>query len=1479
MDGEGKEKKEIRRPMNAFLIFCKRHRSVVRQKHPDMDNRSITRLLGDLWANLGEEKNTYINLAKQYKDAFLKANPNYRWHSSDKFLNNSGKLLTKTINPWTMKNNGGDILQEGCITPGKLAEFDKMGGLNLLLMADKETSHERSNSTSSGMSSASHKASCSTAQQPVKCVLNASTANNALLQLAEMCSSELNSPSIINSNQATSSGGLLHRPSSTTSIVSFLTPKTSISISSAPYHQPMPPPKKRARHWSLTELDGVTDSHSYKIDKVDDADSGTDLSPLNLSMHSQKLAPLPPLESYVNYSDVEHFKSGSPRRRLSSSATESIPSPLPSYMDGSESPVFSDSLHSEKESFLSEGKIFEQLSCDGEKLRNYEQNSGAVKLETQYLSKAHSFYTLNAVRARDLVHHVEPVRFENSDPPKVTTVKLEIPDTYNWGECVSGKMSGTLVAQMCAKINHGVLGQPPVKAEIDNGHCKLEPLKHFAPTMPAYNSLINLIPDNGLTQENLKVKSENLTENNTSAQGREVSEQSPKAATQNSSSNEVKLKKKWVERMLVETKLNEETNQQANNNKSPALATYQAGGDKNDVHGRMEHSIHLVGPQHKPVQTAQRQLKPVQSSSSGGTISQPVSFSASSHPKLMMQLSQNQASHSYQPGQIWQQKFCSEGQGNELRDNISETVKENAPNTDLPPDEIKLKQELILKPITACGQKIYDHILQHISRSDFSGERAPVNIQPPIPMSSIMSFLNHKADPISKEDTKEDKIYTSQENNRKPMTASSLVEKVVREVCGSPSNKDGCSSCRKSEPCMSPCSSLDKKNLTSPPSSVMTDNKDANGDMMEENKNQKFCKPTNPISSQEEDASSKWPAPAVDNVDQSDHEDTSVPQLRKSRRANRGQKYQELIKEGFIQPSRERLAARNVERNGRSFGTREEFEKLESKRILKRSASEKDPVLNESVSIKLGSLSPSSDSALPTSDESQLKTGGFDLEKEIESLPVCSLEQMEKRKSSRRRFESESQINSAKTVSESESGSPVTQVKMSETVGTVHFQAGLKRKVHCIETERTSFSANKKENAEVPPDNNKSTLSSAAAKGCLERKLDTDVATSALLKLSSIMSVDSNRTAKKGLSSQDCLGNNKKKEGAPCIKPFSSTKTQKKFCLSAAHINTPRQPKTMASLPLKSKNCHVLHKSNDFKVASFDAKPGHVVLASSRPASVCSRFVNADKNNCDAKLQLISSIQPTNKGDKNVIISSLKVSPNHLSQKGVCADYKLASHEGQAVRLLSTLTGYCDAEKNQGGGEKWGAVKRGHLSSPPVESVLGRMSNSSILKMHDSAHFSAAFPQTSSSDSLLHKNVLDVPCTSGTTATVVIALPSHVIGNQMAVHPHTGAGHLSESDKCVLAGAERDGHTYMLVSSGSCFSLSAPVTTSSASSSSSLFTVAPSVISLPNSPSASVKEMVSYSVIGSGSVGEAGSPHMIGSPHLPESPSVAIVQS
>ena len=41
-------KSRIRRPMNAFMIFSKRHRPLVHQQYPNItDNRSVSKILGE----------------------------------------------------------------------------------------------------------------------------------------------------------------------------------------------------------------------------------------------------------------------------------------------------------------------------------------------------------------------------------------------------------------------------------------------------------------------------------------------------------------------------------------------------------------------------------------------------------------------------------------------------------------------------------------------------------------------------------------------------------------------------------------------------------------------------------------------------------------------------------------------------------------------------------------------------------------------------------------------------------------------------------------------------------------------------------------------------------------------------------------------------------------------------------------------------------------------------------------------------------------------------------------------------------------------------------------------------------------------------------------------------------------------------------------------------------------------------------------
>ncbi|XP_068627808.1 uncharacterized protein bbx [Battus philenor] len=168
-DADGEPAHHARRPMNAFLIFCKRHRSVVRDKYPNLENRSITKILGEWWANLEkEEKACYTSLAKQYKDAFFSANPDFKWYKLpapplrtlssrpretceklsgsptneyqdpeyEKTNNNSTKVdLNKKPNDNVFDP---DAKQLSMFTPGKLADEAQMGGLSSLLATKTE---------------------------------------------------------------------------------------------------------------------------------------------------------------------------------------------------------------------------------------------------------------------------------------------------------------------------------------------------------------------------------------------------------------------------------------------------------------------------------------------------------------------------------------------------------------------------------------------------------------------------------------------------------------------------------------------------------------------------------------------------------------------------------------------------------------------------------------------------------------------------------------------------------------------------------------------------------------------------------------------------------------------------------------------------------------------------------------------------------------------------------------------------------------------------------------------------------------------------------------------------------------------------------------------------------------------------------------------------------------------------------------------
>lgn len=91
-----KNKERIRRPMNAFMIFSKKHRGLVHQRHPNQDNRTVSKILGEWWYALdSEEKKKYHELASEVKEAHFKAHPEWKWCNKDRRKSSTGSVRSK----------------------------------------------------------------------------------------------------------------------------------------------------------------------------------------------------------------------------------------------------------------------------------------------------------------------------------------------------------------------------------------------------------------------------------------------------------------------------------------------------------------------------------------------------------------------------------------------------------------------------------------------------------------------------------------------------------------------------------------------------------------------------------------------------------------------------------------------------------------------------------------------------------------------------------------------------------------------------------------------------------------------------------------------------------------------------------------------------------------------------------------------------------------------------------------------------------------------------------------------------------------------------------------------------------------------------------------------------------------------------------------------------------------------------------------
>ncbi|KAM6417024.1 HMG box transcription factor BBX isoform 2-T2 [Pluvialis apricaria] len=218
-DDESSEQR-ARRPMNAFLLFCKRHRSLVRKEHPRLDNRGATKILADWWAVLDpKEKQKYTDMAKEYKDAFMKANPGYKWcPTTNKPVKTQASTVTNRKKLWALASDTAkDIPSPRKVTKSEempqlnfgMADPTQMGGLSMLLLAGEHalTAQEISSSTCQSDATNSTETcqksslfqfaeiSSSTSQPGVPGAVK-QTEESALFQFAEISSntSQLSSP-------------------------------------------------------------------------------------------------------------------------------------------------------------------------------------------------------------------------------------------------------------------------------------------------------------------------------------------------------------------------------------------------------------------------------------------------------------------------------------------------------------------------------------------------------------------------------------------------------------------------------------------------------------------------------------------------------------------------------------------------------------------------------------------------------------------------------------------------------------------------------------------------------------------------------------------------------------------------------------------------------------------------------------------------------------------------------------------------------------------------------------------------------------------------------------------------------------------------------------------------------------------------------------------------------------------------------------